>query len=96
MAAIIIHQSLSTYHSLDFCKNCWTLQKQGSTSGKLNAHSDKKNDVNEDFKFINGMQYKWETLLTTQIIACHTYMFVNYTINFLNDIKINLQGIELL
>ena len=56
----------------------------------------KKNDVNEDFKFINGMQYKWEILLTTQIIACHTYMFVNYTINFLNDIKINLQGIELL
>ena len=56
----------------------------------------KKNDVNEDFKFINGMQYKWETLLTTQIIAYHTYMFVNYTINFLNDIKINLQGIELL
>lgn len=97
MVAIIILQSLSTYHSLDFCKNCWTLQKQGSTSGKLNAHSDKKMMLMRTSNyFICGMQDKWETLLTTQITAWHTYMFVNYTINFLNDVKINLQGIELL
>ena len=60
MAAIIIHQSLSTYHSLDFCKNCWTLQKKGSTRGKLNAHSDKEmmlmRNTNHSMSYIHVCQ----------------------------------------